>query len=96
MNFKTLQQNLTNCDKIALCKALGYAKFSKFQNAFTKLKNAKNLDEFLQNGFYDFTNDSLSLLQKVAEFFGLDLRNEILKSQEILAEKAKFWAIFCI
>lgn len=91
MIFQTLQTNLTNLDdRLNLAKKLGYYSLDKFNQAVLKITQAKNLDEFLQNGYYDYIYTSENLVLKLAKIYGLDILDELNSAKKLNDEVKKY------
>ena len=91
MIFQTLQTNLTNLDdRLNLAKKLGYYSLDKFNQALLKITQAKNLDEFLQNGYYDYIYISENLVLKLAKIYGLDILDELNSAKKLNDEVKKY------
>lgn len=91
MIFQTLQTNLTNLDvRLNLVKKLGYYSLDKFNQALLKITQAKSLDEFLQNGYYDYIYTSENLVLKLAKIYGLDILDELNQAKKLNDEVKKY------
>lgn len=91
MIFQTLQTNLTNLDDcLNLAKKLGYYNLDRFNQAVLKITQAKSLDEFLQNGYYDYIYTSENLVLKLAKIYGLDILDELNSAKKLNDEVKKY------
>ncbi|MCZ6159529.1 hypothetical protein [Campylobacter ureolyticus] len=91
MIFQTLQTNLTNLDeRLNLAKKLGYYNLDKLNQALLKITQAKSLDEFLQNGYYDYFYTSENLVLKLAKIYGLDILDELNSAKKLNDEVNKY------
>ncbi|VYT01405.1 hypothetical protein [Campylobacter ureolyticus] len=91
MIFQTLQVNLTNLDeRLNLAKKLGYYSLDKLNQALLKITQAKSLDEFLQNGYYDYFYTSENLVLKLAKIYGLDILDELNQAKKLNDEVNKY------
>lgn len=91
MIFQTLQTNLTNLDDcLNLAKKLGYYSLDKFNQAVLKITQAKSLDEFLQDGYYDYIYTSENLVLKLAKIYGLDILDELNSAKKLNDEVKKY------
>ena len=91
MIFQTLQTNLTNLDeRLNLAKKLGYYNLDKLNQALLKITQAKSLDEFLQNGYYDYVYTSENLVLKLAKIYGLDILDELNQAKKLNDEVKKY------
>lgn len=91
MIFQTLQTNLTNLDdRLNLAKKLGYYNLDKFNQAVLKITQAKSLDEFLQDGYYDYIYTSENLVLKLAKICGLDILDELNSAKKLNDEVEKY------
>ena len=91
MIFQTLQTNLTNLDeRLNLAKKLGYYNLDKLNQALLKITQAKSLDEFLQNGHYDYFYTSENLVLKLAKIYGLDILDELNQAKKLNDEVNKY------
>lgn len=91
MIFQTLQTNLTNLDeRLNLAKKLGYYSLDKLNQALLKITQAKSLDEFLQNGYYDYVYTSENLVLKLAKIYGLDILDELNQAKKLNDEVKKY------
>ena len=91
MIFQTLQTNLTNLDdRLNLAKKLGCYNLDKFNQAVLKITQAKSLDEFLQDGYYDYIYTSENLVLKLAKICGLDILDELNSAKKLNDEVEKY------
>lgn len=91
MIFQTLQANLTNLDeRLNLAKKLGYYSLDKFNQAVLKITQAKSLDEFLQNRYYDYIYTSENLVLKLAKIYGFDILDELNNAKKLNDEVDKY------
>lgn len=91
MIFQTLQTNLTNLDeRLNLAKKLGYYNLDKLNQAVLKITQAKSLDEFLQNGYYDYIYTSENLVLKLAKIYNLDILDELNQAKKLNDEVNKY------
>lgn len=91
MIFKTLQTNLVNLDeRLNLVKKLGYYNLDKLNQALLKITQAKSLDEFLQNGYYDYVYTSENLVLKLAKIYGFDILDELNQAKKLNDEVKKY------
>lgn len=91
MRFQTLQTNLANLDdRLNLAKKLGYYNLDKLNQALLKITQAKSLDEFLQNGYYDYIYTSENLVLKLAKIYGLDILDELNSAKKLNDEVNKY------
>ncbi len=91
MIFQTLQTNLTNLDEhLNLAKKLGYYNLDKLNQALLKITQAKSLDDFLQNGYYDYVYTSENLVLKLAKIYGFDILDELNQAKKLNDEVKKY------
>lgn len=91
MIFQTLQTNLVNLDEhLNLAKKLGYYNLDKFKKAVLKIIQAKSLDVFLQNGYYDYVYTSENLVLKLAKIYGFDILDELNQAKKLNDEVKKY------
>ena len=91
MIFQTLQTNLTNLDEhLNLAKKLGYYSLDKLNQALLKITQAKSLDEFLQNGYYDYVYTSENLVLKLAKIYGFNILDELNQAKKLNDEVKKY------
>ncbi|MCZ6168825.1 hypothetical protein [Campylobacter ureolyticus] len=91
MIFQTLQTSLTNLyERLNLAKKLGYYNLDKFNKAVLKITQAKSLDEFLQNGYYDYVYTSENLVLKLAKIYGFDILDELNQAKKLNDEVKKY------
>lgn len=91
MIFQTLQTNLTNLDEcLNLAKKLGYYSLDKLKQVLLEITQAKSLDVFLQNGYYDYVYTSENLVLKLAKIYGLDILDELNSAKKLNDEVNKY------
>ncbi|CAD7289288.1 hypothetical protein LMG7974_01446 [Campylobacter majalis] len=88
--FTLIQTLLREAKRPLLFKELNYVNIANFEKAKSKLLTSQNLAEFLWRGHYDGVYSSLTLVEKLAEIFGLELDVEIALAQIYNAKRQIF------
>jgi hypothetical protein len=73
MIYEELKILTQNSDKKALSKALGYVREQNFTRALANLEAAKNLDEFITNGHFDWSHSLETLILAIIKHFALSI-----------------------